>query len=111
MSRRLVRAAVTVILAAFLVTSMAVSGAFASTTGRRNTAIALTAGAVYAAIRHKTPIAIGLGAGAAYAWKRHADERANVAYKRGHAAGKRASHYRGSRARSYSSSRRYARAR
>jgi len=75
------------LLAVFAAAQMAPIASLASTAGRRNTAIGLTAGAVYAAVRGKKTAAIALGAGAAYAWKRHADERAHVAYKRGYARG------------------------
>ena len=41
--------------------------------GRRNTAIGLTAGAIYALSKGKDTLGLGLAAGAAYAWKRYLD--------------------------------------
>jgi TolA-binding protein len=41
--------------------------------GRRNTAIGLTAGAIYALSKGKDTLGLGLSAGAAYAWKRYLD--------------------------------------
>ena len=90
------------VLVTFLGATMAPMASLASVEGKRNTAIGLTAGAVYAATRGKKTAAIGLGAGAAYAWKRHSDARKNQAYGRGynsgyrhgHAAAKRHRHHR-----------------
>jgi hypothetical protein len=76
----------TLLLTAFAATAIA-PACFASVEGRRNTAIGLTAGAIYSLVKKKTTNAIVLGAGAAYAWKRHSDARKASAYKRGYRAG------------------------
>ncbi len=47
----------------------------ASTSGRRNTAIALGAAAVYELVKGNTTAGIALGAGAAYGYKRYEDEK------------------------------------
>jgi len=75
-----------VLATAFATVAMAPVG-IASTAGKRNTAIGLTAGAIYALTRHKTGAAVVLGAGAAYAWKRHADARRKTSYYRGYRLG------------------------
>lgn len=83
-----------VLVTAFAAVTLAPTAVLASTTGRRNTAIGLTAGAIYSAVKGKKTAAIALGAGAAYAWKRHADSRVNAAYKKGYRAGKHHRHHR-----------------
>ena len=47
----------------------------ASTSGRRNTALALGAAAVYELVKGNTTAGIALGAGAAYGYKRYEDEK------------------------------------
>lgn len=75
-----------VLLTAFATVAMAPLASIASTAGRRNTAIGLTAGAIYAIASHKTGAAVVLGGGAAYAWKRHNDARKQQAYARAYSA-------------------------
>lgn len=58
--------------------------AIAGTTGKRNTAIGLTAATIYAAVKGKSKEALVLGAGSAYAWKRTADAQKQAAYRRGY---------------------------
>ncbi len=58
--------------------------AVASTQGKRNTAIGLTAATIYAAIKGKSKEALVLGAGSAYAWKRTADSQKRATYRRGY---------------------------
>lgn len=76
-----------VVLSAFTSLMFAPVATQASVAGKRNTAIGLTAGAVYSAVKGKKTTAIVLGAGAAYAWKRHSDARKQQAYKRGYSRG------------------------
>lgn len=85
--RRTARGLGLALILSFGATAMLPGISMASVEGKRNTAIGLTAGAIYAGIRGKKTAAIGLGAGAAYAWKRHSDARKNQAYKRGYARG------------------------
>ncbi|MCE5197765.1 MAG: hypothetical protein ABFD54_12535 [Armatimonadota bacterium] len=80
---KLARAVGLLVLMVFVTTMAAPIAVLASTTGRRNTALGLTAGAVYLAVKGKKTAAIATGAGAAYAWKRHSDARKNQAYNRG----------------------------
>jgi hypothetical protein len=51
------------------------SAAWASSNGRRNTAIVLGAATLHQALHHKTTNALVLGAGTAYAIKRYNDKR------------------------------------
>jgi len=81
-----------VLLTAFATIAMAPVPGMASVAGKRNTAIGLTAGAVYAAVRHKNGAALVLAGGAAYAWKRHNDARKQQAYARALTARNRSSH-------------------
>lgn len=69
-----------VLLFAFTTVAMAPVAGIAGTTGKRNTAIGLTAATVYAAAKGKGKTALVLGAGAAYAWKRTADSKRNARY-------------------------------
>lgn len=96
-TRNISRALGLVVLATFLGTTMAPVASIASVEGKRNTAIGLTAGAIYSAVRGKKTAAIGLGAGAAYAWKRHSDARKNQAYRRGYHSGYNNGYHRGYR--------------
>ena len=90
------------LLTAFATVAMAPI-AMAGVEGRKNTALALTAGAVYAALRHKTGAALVIGGGAAYAWKRAADAKKNTYYYRSYRRGSNDSYYGGSRRNSDSS--------
>ena len=81
------------VLVAFLAAVWSPMAGVASTRGRQNTAVGLTAGAVLAGVTGHKTAAIGLGAGAAYAWKRHADARTSEAYKRGYTNGHRRHHH------------------
>lgn len=63
------------VLVAFAAIIVLPTAALASREGRQNTAVALTAAAIAAAIMGKRAPAIVLGGGAAYAWKRHEDAR------------------------------------
>jgi|GEM_PF-3488653 len=72
------------LLIVFVITISMPTAAMAGSKGARNTAVALTAATIAAALtKHKTA-AIILGAGSAYAWKRQADARANEAYTKGY---------------------------
>lgn len=84
------------LLTAFATVAMAPI-CMAGVEGKRNMAIALTAGAVYAALRHKTGAALVLGGGAAYAWKRTADAKKNTYYYRSYRRGSDSSYYSGNR--------------
>jgi hypothetical protein len=64
------------VLAGILVSSLALPGtAYASSKGRKNTAIALGAIAVHQLLTGKTTNGLIAGAGAAYAYKRYEDAR------------------------------------
>lgn len=65
---------------AILLMAMLVSAASASTKGRRNTALALTAGAIYSAMRGNDEAAIALGVGSALAWQQHNESSRRDAY-------------------------------
>lgn len=71
------------LLAAFGSTVIAPMAA-ASTQGRRNTAIGLTAATILAAVKGESKAALVAGAGAAYAWKRTADAQKQASYRRGY---------------------------
>ena len=86
-TRNLIRTWGLLVLIVFVLTIFAPIASLASTVGKRNTAIGLTAGTVYAAVRGQKTAAIALGAGSVYAWKRHSDSRKNDAYKRGYKTG------------------------
>jgi hypothetical protein len=73
-----------VLLTVFATIAMAPVAGVAGVAGKRNTAIGLSAAAIYALARHKTGAAVVLGGGAAYAWKRHSDARKHQAYARAH---------------------------
>ena len=75
------------VLVVFGTTTLAPLTALASTKGRRNTALALTASAVYSVAKGKKTAALVSGAGAAYAWKRYTDSRKDDAYRKGYRAG------------------------
>jgi hypothetical protein len=84
------------LVASFAVVFLLPAASLAGVKGRRNTAIGLTAGAVYALGRHKTGTALALGAGSAYAWKRYGDSRRGhnrYAYRNGYRRGYRAGYY------------------
>ncbi len=68
------------LVTAFATTALAPVAAVASTEGKRNTAIGLTAATIYAASKGKSNTALVLGAGAAYAWKRTADSKKKPTY-------------------------------
>lgn len=62
---------ISVVTLAMVLALMVASAASASTKGRRNTALALTAGAIYSAMRGNDEAAIALGVGSALAWQQH----------------------------------------
>lgn len=68
------------VVVALLATAIVPSAVLASAAGSRNAALALTAGALYSAIRGWTLPAVGLGIGAAYAWNQYSNERAAENY-------------------------------
>ena len=94
-TRRLTATTSLIVLSAFTAIMTPVASV-ASTAGKRNTAIGLTAGTIYTAIKGKKTAAIVLGAGAAYAWKRHADSRKSDAYNKGYNRGLHRGNYRSS---------------
>jgi len=81
------RAGLLVTLAVFVVTLFAPMAAIASVQGRRNTAIALTAAAVYSLAKRKTTQGLVLGAGAYYAWRRYNKGRQYEVRRRAYRAG------------------------
>ena len=90
------RAGLLVTLGIFVVTMFAPAAAVAGSRGRRNTAIALTAAAVYSLAKGKTTQGLALGAGSYYAWHRYNKARCaetryrayRHGYRRGYRAGK-----------------------
>lgn len=76
-----------VLLSAFTTIVMAPVASIASTVGRRNTAIGLTAATIWAASKGKSKTALVAGVGAAYAWKRHADSKRHPTYYRNYRRG------------------------
>ncbi len=75
------RAGILIILGLFVTTLFAPMAAFASSEGRRNTAIAVTAATLYSLIKGKDTQGLALGAGSYYAWKRYNDARQQEAKK------------------------------
>lgn len=86
------------LLLVFASTLLGPTAALAGSTGRKNTAIGLTAGTVYAAMRGKKTAAVGLGAASVYAWSRYSKARkaeiARRSYGRGYSRGYRVGEYR-----------------
>ena len=95
------------LLATIVLMTGLVPAGFASTKGRRNTAIGLTSAAVYEAVKGKKGAAVVLGAGAAYAWKRTADSKKQSKYKRTHHKYRAASHHKRYRSKVYASKKHY----
>ena len=75
------------LLTVFAATTFTPMAAVAGSTGRRNTAIALTAATVYTAAKHKDTQALVLGAGSVYAWKKYNDSRHREIRKRAYRSG------------------------
>jgi hypothetical protein len=88
-----------VTLAGLLVAMLAAApnAVYASENGRKNTALALGAAAIYSLVTHKTTQGLILGAGTYYAYKRYQDARSANRHRRLNAARYRAARY----ARSY----------
>lgn len=68
--RSKVRTIILAVVAAIIMTVLIPATSFASTTGRRNTAIGLTGLAAYLLIRGNTAPGLAAAAGAGYAWNR-----------------------------------------
>lgn len=68
------------IAVAVLITALIPIAAMASSIGRRNTAIGVTAATIGAIAAHSVGGAIVLGAGSAYAWKRYHDSKNHERY-------------------------------
>ena len=107
-ARKSGRSLALVLFAAFAFSVLAPAAAQAGSEGARNTALALTAGTIYAAVRGQDTAAIALGAGSVYAWKRYGDKKTNEAYEKGYLEGRYDSRY-GNRSnnRYYSSAKNY----
>lgn len=69
------RAGILATLGLFLTTLIAPMAAIAGSEGRRNTAIVLTAAAVYSLAKGKNTQGLALGAGSYYAWSRYSKSR------------------------------------
>jgi hypothetical protein len=78
-----------VTLAGLLVATLAAapSAVYASESGRKNTAMALGAAAIYSLLQKKTTQGLVLGAGTYYAYKRYKDAKAENRARRAYAAG------------------------
>lgn len=88
-------------LAVFALTTFAPIAALASSRGRRNTALVLTAATIYSFAKKKTGQGLVLGAGSAYAWKRYNDSRRHEVRKRAYREGYRRGYYSGRNHKSY----------
>ena len=87
MSRRMLLLMSIAIVAVFLVTVMIPTAALASTKGRKNTAIGLSAATLYEVIKGRTLPAVALGAGSAYAWHRYSQQRQQEVRGRSYSSG------------------------
>ncbi len=87
------------LLGVFLTTIFTPIAAVASSKGRRNTAIALTAASLYTLAKGRRTAGLALAAGSTYAWKRYGDSRnAEVrhrSYRRGYRTGYKSGYTRG----------------
>lgn len=73
--RRMLILLAVVLLLAFMLMAVVPTAAFASSTGRRNTAIGISAFSLYQLFAGHIGTGLVTGAGAAYAWKRYNDSR------------------------------------
>ncbi|MEN6519646.1 MAG: hypothetical protein ABFD46_00635 [Armatimonadota bacterium] len=89
------KAGIFVILSLFVLTVLSPTIAMAGSTGRRNTAIAVTAAAIYSLAKGKGTQGLALGAGSYYAWRQYSKARQQEVRWKSYQSGYRRGYYNG----------------